>query len=202
MSSLLYLPVSIGEAIDKLTILDIKLCLIKDKRKDDVEKEYNLLFEKLKEFVSKYPFFYNAMKQINSIIWDQMDLLRDGNLSNEEYFKLCEECIKSNDIRFRIKNKINYISNSELKEQKSYKINRAIFKIYTDENILKEIQYFSFVYDELIIITNNEFLKNNLKYDPTIIFQNDISKIEYKKIYDVYDNKFPEIENDKLFKCL
>jgi hypothetical protein len=39
----IYLPVSLGEAIDKLTILDIKLLYITDKRKEDVQKEYDIL---------------------------------------------------------------------------------------------------------------------------------------------------------------
>ena len=53
-NDILYLPVSLGEAIDKLTILDIKLDKIVDNRKIDVKKEYNLLYDKLKEFIIKY----------------------------------------------------------------------------------------------------------------------------------------------------
>ena len=43
MNNILSLPVSLGEAIDKLTILDIKCEKIKDNRKIDVQKEYNIL---------------------------------------------------------------------------------------------------------------------------------------------------------------
>ena len=43
----IYLPVSLGEAIDKLTILHIK-----NDNKLDVQKEYGLLYNKLKEFIS------------------------------------------------------------------------------------------------------------------------------------------------------
>lgn len=50
------LPVSIGEALDKLSILDIKLKKIKDERKLDVKKEYNLLYVKLKELLKKKRF--------------------------------------------------------------------------------------------------------------------------------------------------
>jgi hypothetical protein len=46
------LPVSVGEAIDKLTILDIKLQKITDNRRIDVEKEYNL------DYVSHVNSFY------------------------------------------------------------------------------------------------------------------------------------------------
>jgi hypothetical protein len=51
---MLHLPVSLGEAIDKLTILDIKLDKITDNRRDDVKKEYDLLYDKLQEFIVKY----------------------------------------------------------------------------------------------------------------------------------------------------
>ena len=43
----IFLPISLGEAIDKLTILHIKVDKIKDN--EFVKKEYDLLYEKLKE---------------------------------------------------------------------------------------------------------------------------------------------------------
>ena len=117
----LSLPVSLGEAIDKLTILDIKCDKIQDNRRKNVQNEYNILYDKLKDFIEKYNELYNSMKKINIIIWKQMDDLRDNATFDENYMKLCKECIDSNDIRFRIKNKINLISNSLLKEEKGYK---------------------------------------------------------------------------------
>ena len=45
------LPVSLGEAIDKLTILHIKCDKITDERKIDVQLEYDILYEKLKDFI-------------------------------------------------------------------------------------------------------------------------------------------------------
>ena len=80
MDSLIYLPVSIGEAIDKLTILDIKLNKIKDHRRNDVKKEYDMLYEKLSIFIQTYQSLYKQMKHINLLIWDMMDKLRDGKL--------------------------------------------------------------------------------------------------------------------------
>ena len=73
----IYLPISLGEAIDKLTILHIKVDKIKDN--EFVKKEYDLLYEKLKEYFNE---FYISLKKINLIIWDQMDILRDGNLND------------------------------------------------------------------------------------------------------------------------
>ena len=178
----IYLPVSLGEAIDKLTILDIKIDKIKDHRKIDVQTEYDLLYEKLKEFIIKYNDLYQSMKKVNLLIWDMMDILRDGdNISGEEYLKICKECVEYNDIRFRVKNKINFLSNSSLKEQKSYKVTTLLININDSiENIkdfIRPIKYYSFFYDEIIIIYKEPI--ECLKYDPTIIFKNE--SLEFKK---------------------
>ena len=181
----IYLPVSLGEAIDKLTILDIKIDKIKDHRKIDVQTEYDLLYEKLKEFIIKYNDLYQSMKKVNLLIWDMMDILRDGdNVSGEEYLKICKECVEYNDIRFRVKNKINFLSNSSLKEQKSYKVTRLLININTEnensEDFIRPIKYYSFFYDEIIIIYKEPI--ECLKYDPTIIFKNELNdSLEFKK---------------------
>lgn len=181
------LPVSLGEAIDKLTILDIKCEKIKDNRKIDVQKEYDILHEKLKIFIEKFNELYCSMKKVNLIIWDQMDILRDGSTSDEEYMKLCRECIETNDIRFRIKNKINLISNSNLKEQKSYKLNRLIIELNCNEEYLhlfiEPIKYLSYVYDEIIInhIGNINLIKDTFYYDNTIKYNIELNELEIKQ---------------------
>jgi len=178
------LPVSLGEAIDKLTILDIKLDNIKDNRRKDVEIEYNLLYKKLKEFIEKYKDLYNSMKKVNMLIWDMMDKLRDAELRDDIYLKICKDCIEYNDIRFRIKNKINYVSKSDLKEQKGYKINRLLIEIpdiYQDlQHFIIPIKYYSFFYDEIYIVYNGEsnIIKEHFEYDPTIIPLNIINSSE------------------------
>ena len=183
---LIYLPVSLGEAIDKLTILDIKLDKIKDNRRSDVQKEYNLLYEKLEGFLVEYNDLYKSMKKVNLIIWDMMDLLRDGDVGNEEYLKVCKECVEYNDIRFRVKNKINYASKSVLKEQKSYKVNRIIIEIVDNinnvEDFIRPIKYYSFFYDEIVIKhSENSQLKNIFHYDPTILFISTEDRFNYKE---------------------
>jgi hypothetical protein len=157
-----HLPTSIGEAIDKLTILDIKLERITDaNRKADVQREHDALLKhsELTDFVQTHADLYNTMKKANAIIWDMMDVLRT-NISTEEYLKTCKDCIEFNDIRFRIKARINQASNSELREQKSYKA--TVFKlaiiglheshadISTVQRILQRpLQYYGILYDEV-----------------------------------------------------
>ena len=195
-NEIIYLPVSLGEAIDKLTILDIKLDNIKDNRKLDVNIEYDLLFNKLKLFIDRYYDLYVSMKKVNLIIWNQMDVLRDGNTINDIYIKICKECIEMNDIRFRIKNKINYISKSVLKEQKGYKVNRLLIKINNEinniEDFIEPIKYYSFIYDEILIYSNNKELQKIFNYDTTIFFDenNDIFNKDYKKAFIFLENNY------------
>ena len=168
MSACVHLPTSIGEAIDKLTILDIKLERITDaNRKADVQREHDALLKhsELNNFVKTHADLYNTMKKANAIIWDMMDVLRDGasRVSTEEYLKTCKDCIEFNDIRFRIKARINQASNSELREQKSYKT--TVFKlaiiglheshadVSTVQRILQRpMQYYGILYDEVQIV--------------------------------------------------
>lgn len=206
MADLIYLPVSLGEAIDKLTIIEIKFEKIKDNRRIDVEKEYNILYSKLKENVDKYKELYDAMKSTNLIIWDQMDILRDGTLTDIEYSKLCRKCIETNDIRFRIKNKINLISNSTLKEQKSYKINRVIIILESTlqphvlELFIKVIKQLSYLYDQIIINSSKDInvIIDKFSYDNTIKYNLDLETIltyKHKFVFDKDSYSYQEILN-------
>jgi hypothetical protein len=177
-NNLLYLPVSLGEAIDKLTILDIKLDKIKDERKHDVQIEYDLLYDKLKGFIIKYENLYKTMKHVNLLIWDMMDILRNETTNEIQYLQICKECTDYNDVRFRVKNKINCISGSSLKEQKSYKINRFVIELNTliesSESIfVKIVKHLSFMYDEIWIASDlsQDVLKEYFNYDATILFK-------------------------------
>jgi len=204
---LIYLPVSLGEAIDKLTILDIKLDNIKDQRRIDVQKEYDILHEKLRDFVLKYSDLYSTMKKVNLLIWNMMDVLRDGNVGEDEYLKICKECIEYNDIRFRVKNKINYLSASSLKEQKSYKVTRLLIDMSNEiveiDDFIRPIKYYSFFYDEIVIFHREDSkLKEFFEYDPTIIFnKRDADSIFKRKIVCSFDTN-EQYNNSQFLKIL
>lgn len=180
--NILYLPVSLGEAIDKCTILHIKLEKIKDNRKLDVQIEYDLLFEKLTAFINSYNLYYKIMKQINIDIWDMMDQLRDGQLSEKNYLSICKECIESNDVRFRIKNKINNLSKSILKEQKGYNTTRIVIDIrgtivFDNDELYKIIRYNSFIYDQIFVLCEDgkiNLFHDKIKDDHCISFGSEI----------------------------
>ena len=197
MAELHYLPVSLGEAMDKLSILDIKLDKITDNRRDNVKIEYEMLYEKLKEDIDKYLLYYNIMKIINLEIWDMMNLLRDVEKYDNDYMILCRDCMISNDIRFRIKNKINYVSQCSLKEQKGYKVMRIIFDIRNPalsfQDLIHPIKYYSLLYDEIIICIDakdKDIFEKNFAHDPTVIITNSSCELNYKKIFDLKNETF------------
>jgi len=183
MTEEIILPVSLGEALDKLTILDIKLDMIKDSRRDNVKIEYDLLYTKLEKYINEFTFLYDEMKKINYEIWLEMDKLRDLQISDEEYLIVCKKTIIDNDIRFRIKNKINNLAKSNIKEQKGYSVTKFYLTIDNNDIKLHEyyINYYSLRYDEIYVSSN---LKNELQvkfnYDSTIKF---VDKNEYNNIY-------------------
>jgi hypothetical protein len=200
------LPVSLGEAIDKLTILDIKLARIMDSRREHVQVEYSMLYEKLAPSVEQYRSLYESMKKINSIIWDDMDVLRDGTLSEADYFKICKKTIVYNDIRFRIKNKINTVSGSLLKEQKGYKVNSILIELNealsSIDDFIRPIRYYSFLYDQVVISYKGSLeIESLFAQDPTIMFVRCVdSNISFKENFSFMNRDYSKSEILDLFK--
>ncbi len=164
MANIINLPVSIGEGLDKLTILDIKMKKIKDERLNDVKKEYDILNTKLENYKINYNFFYNILMNINENIWNMQDIFRETK-SIETQNELCKKIISENDNRFRVKKKINNLTNSELKEQKGYRETKAFIMGHwgMGDNILNIglTRYISTLYDETTIVCLNIY-KNNM----------------------------------------
>lgn len=212
MSNYLTLPVSIGEGLDKLSILEIKLDNIADKRKDNVIKEYNILHEKMKVYflytsIQKY---YNMLKKTNLNIWNLMEILRDGiEITDNKYLEISKETIMANDVRFRIKSKINNVIKSYIKEEKGYKINRILIDISEYEVdleiFIKPLYYFLINYDEVYVVTKNvEISKQiNLEFNNQIIIVDDYpNKLNFIKIYRITNELFENDKENNLLKYL
>jgi len=195
-SNILYLPVSFGEAIDKLTILDIKMNKILDSRKIDIEQEYNLLYIKLKEIVKTIKFHYEVLKLINLQIWNDQDIFR-YSINDNEKTTICIKIIEYNDARFRIKNKINSILHSFLKEQKGY--NPTIFEItypsLSDNYELFNsiIKYNSLFNDTVRVLCHPEqfnLLNNIFKYDITIKIDDSLTNNIESSCHNIQDYSY------------
>ena len=118
-----YVPVSIGELIDKYTILQIKQNKIQNAEKlAMVEKELAYL----KPFVDKYNLsteIIDELREINNNLWVVEDQIREKeriNLFDNEFIQLARSVYIINDKRYESKNKINTKLNSVLSEVKSY----------------------------------------------------------------------------------
>jgi len=122
-------PVSIGELLDKLSIVEIKIKNISDSKKlEYLNKEFNLLKEKADDVKSinsqKYNEFYSSLLKTNSKLWEIEDDIRDlENLKNfdDTFVSLARSVYITNDERFKIKTKINNFFGSSIVEQKELK---------------------------------------------------------------------------------
>ena len=121
------IPVSFGELIDKLTILEIKKSKITNKEKlKKIQLEYELLNKKYQTILNdrkELQIFYEALLKVNNKLWEIEDKIRifeNNKEFNEEFIDLARSVYKSNDERFALKNDINETFDSEIQEQKEY----------------------------------------------------------------------------------
>lgn len=118
--------ISLGELVDKISILKIKLQKITDVEKlGFVQKEEKTLFETLLSHqLENIDYHLEQMIEVNLKLWkiedDIRDLERDKNFG-EEFIQLARAVYITNDERFKRKNTINTTYKSGLVEVKSYK---------------------------------------------------------------------------------
>jgi hypothetical protein len=118
------IEVSIGEIIDKLSILQIKTSFIKDDEKlNNVKKEYDYLYNIVfNEMKIKQSDFSN-MVDINQVLWKIEDDIRDkerDKVFDAEFIELARSVYTTNDKRAKIKKEINLKYGSLFVEEKSY----------------------------------------------------------------------------------
>ncbi len=122
-----YVPISWGELLDKITILQIKF---ENLTSEDALKNVDREFKQLRAiFNENFSADMEAnrleaeLKQINQQLWDIEDKIRDkernGSFDNE-FIQLARSVYITNDERSRIKRRINDVFGSELFEEKSY----------------------------------------------------------------------------------
>ena len=119
--------VSVGELLDKLSILEIKQEKIKDSEKlKYINDEYAVLKEQLKENVhsdNTLDKLFNSLKEINSKLWhieDDKRMCEKNSDFGEKFIKLSRDVHFLNDDRAKIKLQINNHTGSKIKEIKEY----------------------------------------------------------------------------------
>ncbi|MDA7564800.1 DUF6165 family protein [Pelagibacteraceae bacterium] len=123
----IYAEISVGELLDKISILEIKQKNLKDNEKIKiVNKELESLNMTLKKDVTmteEIQSLYQDLKKINSMLWDIEDGKRDCERNKDfgdKFIELARSVYIENDNRAKIKNKINQLSGSNISEVKSY----------------------------------------------------------------------------------
>ena len=119
--------VSIGELLDKISILEIKQEKIKDSEKlKFINNEHSILKDQLEKNVKsddKLNDLYQSLKEINAKLWviedDKRQCEKDKNF-REKFIKLSRDVHFLNDDRAKIKLEINNHTGSVIKEIKEY----------------------------------------------------------------------------------
>ena len=119
--------VSVGELLDKISILEIKQEKIKDdKNLKFINDEYNVLKTELNKNIKnddKLNNLFNSLKEINSKLWvieDDKRMCEKNKDFGEKFIKLSRDVHFLNDERAKIKLEINNHTGSKIKEIKEY----------------------------------------------------------------------------------
>ena len=119
--------VSVGELLDKISILEIKQDKIKDPDKlAFINTEHSILKDQLEKNVqssSQLEQLFNSLKEINAKLWiiedDKRQCEKDKDFG-EKFIKLSRDVHFLNDHRAKIKLEINNLTGSAIKEIKEY----------------------------------------------------------------------------------
>lgn len=180
--------VSIGEAIDKYNILEIKSRKIADESKTrEIQKELRAL-DKCKDIIYNNNEYYNWLTAVNTKIWDFTDVIKKMLVTDPSFAIISNEIFEENQKRFRIKSFFNTLVKSNIQEQKSYASSHCRICIPSADvfySKIAEINSLSISYDYISfdIPFDSSFLSTikvlftqpNIIYDqniqPTVIIQ-------------------------------
>ena len=117
-------PVSLGELIDKITILEIKKSKFSGDQLNNVLREIN----SLKHILEQLPVVINTdlvekLRKTNCSLWDIEDQIREHERTrnfNSDFVTLARLVYQTNDLRSAIKREINITHGSSIVEEKSY----------------------------------------------------------------------------------
>ena len=117
-------PISIGELVDKITILEIKKNKLQNSKLENVMKELSFLRKLMeKHQIEITDDLFTQLKEINLTLWNIEDKIRIKE-KNKEFDNIFIELARSvyfkNDKRAEIKKSINQLCNSEITEEKFY----------------------------------------------------------------------------------
>jgi hypothetical protein len=139
--------ISIGEALDRLSILEIKMTeFIDPLKKHYVQKEIDSL-NGIMEYKTTFSYYYNLLYSVNKLIWDKTNIIKSEPTSLL-YARVAKTIFDLNQSRFRLKNVINRQFSSGIQEQKSYALTYVHIVIDSASDVdVNKLTYLSLNYD-------------------------------------------------------
>lgn len=119
------IPVSVGELIDKYSILQIKRSKVSGTKLDNVQNEIQALISYVRPYliIEGINRLYEDLIGVNTQLWDVEDNIRrleQKKQFDDKFIELARAVYHLNDERFNIKNKINVLTDSDIQEVKQY----------------------------------------------------------------------------------
>jgi nicotinic acid phosphoribosyltransferase len=114
------IPISVGELLDKISILSIKSQYINN---EYVTKELQDLIKIAQEHQVYDAFYVSQLLQVNRKLWkieDDLRVLEKSQIFNQDFIELARSVYITNDERAKIKKEINEKYNSHYQEVKCY----------------------------------------------------------------------------------
>ena len=123
-NNIVYAPISVGELVDKITILEIKKIKFKEGKLKNILSELKIL----KKILNSYDFkidriFFKKLKKVNQKLWDIEDSIRIKEMEkafDDDFVQLARSVYLENDKRYLIKKEINDNYKSGIVEEKDY----------------------------------------------------------------------------------
>lgn len=143
------IEISYGEALDRLSILEIKMSEIHDEKKRvEIQKEIESLSE-LGPVKTKLSYYYTLLLEVNRKIWDLTDTIKTMSSTDTTFAFIANTIFNLNQSRFRVKSIINKISESRIQEQKSYGLTQTnvIVEAKDTNTLVKSLSALSLEYD-------------------------------------------------------
>lgn len=123
MSNVILAPISVGELVDKITILQIKEKHAQGEKLTNIKKELDELRELMTINHSELRILSKELEDVNQIIWDVEDEIRICEKNQDfgpRFVELARQVYINNDLRAVIKRKINVACDSHIIEEKIY----------------------------------------------------------------------------------
>ena len=152
--------VSIGEVIDKLSILDIKKSKITNEGQLVAIENERAALSSAREYIKEFPnsFWYSLLLFVNTRIWDLTDEIKSfvWSSNTEKFARISNTIFDLNQQRFRLKERFNNMCGSNIQEQKSYNKSTAHIRIPSLDVFYKNLSAInkkSLEHDRIVLVT-------------------------------------------------